>query len=137
MSILTVLVLCGKSPRHIYVANKICEAAEPVAIVVALPEDDADSLPLALPLSLAETLESSFVASVVPAQAARKLTETISSKKDLSPFRMAYLLLGLWAVLWRVAILVVNSRNEMAMFTLVHIDGFTLMAAGTATKPVP
>ena len=33
MSILTVLVLCGQSPRHIYVANKICEAAEPVAIV--------------------------------------------------------------------------------------------------------
>ena len=33
MSTLTVLVLCGQSPRHIYVANKICEAAEPVAIV--------------------------------------------------------------------------------------------------------
>lgn len=39
MSKLTVLVLCGRSPRHLYVANKICEAAEPLAIVHEVGRD--------------------------------------------------------------------------------------------------
>jgi hypothetical protein len=30
---LTVLILCGRSPRHLYVANRLCEAATPLAIV--------------------------------------------------------------------------------------------------------
>ena len=30
---LRVLVLCGCSPRHLHVANKLCEAAEVLAIV--------------------------------------------------------------------------------------------------------
>jgi len=33
VSKLTVLILCGRSPRHLYVANRLCEAATPVAIV--------------------------------------------------------------------------------------------------------
>jgi len=33
MSELTVLILCGRSPRHLYVANRLCEAAMPLAIV--------------------------------------------------------------------------------------------------------
>lgn len=33
MSNLSVLILCGRSPRHIYVANKLCKASVPVAIV--------------------------------------------------------------------------------------------------------
>ena len=27
------MILCGRSPRHLYVANRLCRAAEPVAIV--------------------------------------------------------------------------------------------------------
>ncbi len=30
---LSVMILCGRSPRHLYVANKICAAAMPVAII--------------------------------------------------------------------------------------------------------
>jgi methionyl-tRNA formyltransferase len=30
---LRVLILCGRSPRHLYVANRLCEAATPLAIV--------------------------------------------------------------------------------------------------------
>ena len=30
---LRVMVLCGHSPRHFYVANALCEAAEVIAIV--------------------------------------------------------------------------------------------------------
>jgi len=33
MSDLSVLILCGRSPRHLYVANMLCESARPVAIV--------------------------------------------------------------------------------------------------------
>jgi hypothetical protein len=33
MSSLSVLILCGRSPRHVYVANRLCESARPVAIV--------------------------------------------------------------------------------------------------------
>ncbi|MEZ0148362.1 MAG: formyl transferase [Candidatus Reddybacter sp.] len=33
MSSLKVLILCGRSPRHLYVANKLCEGAEILAIV--------------------------------------------------------------------------------------------------------
>lgn len=33
MSNLSVLILCGKSPRHLYVANRLCMAARPLAIV--------------------------------------------------------------------------------------------------------
>lgn len=33
MSRLTVLILCGRSPRHLYVANRLCQAAVPLAIV--------------------------------------------------------------------------------------------------------
>ena len=33
MSSLSVMILCGRSPRHLYVANRLCEAARPVAIV--------------------------------------------------------------------------------------------------------
>lgn len=33
MSGLRVLILCGRSPRHFYVANRLCEAATPLAIV--------------------------------------------------------------------------------------------------------
>jgi methionyl-tRNA formyltransferase len=33
MSELTVLILCGRSPRHLYVANRLCRAARPLAIV--------------------------------------------------------------------------------------------------------
>jgi len=33
MSDLSVLILCGRSPRHLYVANRLCEDAHPVAIV--------------------------------------------------------------------------------------------------------
>ncbi len=33
MSSLSVLILCGRSPRHLYVANRLCEATRPVAIV--------------------------------------------------------------------------------------------------------
>jgi len=28
-----VMILCGRSPRHLYVANRLCESARPVAIV--------------------------------------------------------------------------------------------------------
>ena len=30
---LRVMVLCGRSPRHLYVANALCRAAEVVAVV--------------------------------------------------------------------------------------------------------
>jgi len=33
MSNLSVMILCGRSPRHLYVANRLCQAARPVAIV--------------------------------------------------------------------------------------------------------
>lgn len=33
MSDLKVMILCGRSPRHLYIANKICSASQPVAIV--------------------------------------------------------------------------------------------------------
>ena len=33
MSALKVMILCGRSPRHLYIANKICSASIPVAIV--------------------------------------------------------------------------------------------------------
>src|SRR2546423_6660474 len=33
MSDLSVLILCGRSPRHLYLANRLCEAARPLAIV--------------------------------------------------------------------------------------------------------
>ena len=33
MSKLSVMILCGRSPRHLYVANRLCEGARPVAIV--------------------------------------------------------------------------------------------------------
>ena len=33
MSSLSVMILCGRSPRHLYVANRLCESAPPVAIV--------------------------------------------------------------------------------------------------------
>jgi methionyl-tRNA formyltransferase len=33
MSSLSVLILCGRSPRHLYVANRLCESARPLAIV--------------------------------------------------------------------------------------------------------
>jgi hypothetical protein len=33
MSDLSVLILCGRSPRHHYVANRLCRAARPLAIV--------------------------------------------------------------------------------------------------------
>lgn len=33
MSRLSVMILCGRSPRHLYVANRLCECAHPVAIV--------------------------------------------------------------------------------------------------------
>jgi methionyl-tRNA formyltransferase len=33
MSSLTVMILCGRSPRHLYVANRLCAGARPVAIV--------------------------------------------------------------------------------------------------------
>jgi methionyl-tRNA formyltransferase len=29
----SVMILCGRSPRHLYVANRLCEGAQPVAIV--------------------------------------------------------------------------------------------------------
>ncbi len=33
MSNLSVMILCGRSPRHLYVANRLCASARPVAIV--------------------------------------------------------------------------------------------------------
>jgi len=33
MSSLSVMILCGRSPRHLYVANRLCASARPVAIV--------------------------------------------------------------------------------------------------------
>lgn len=33
MSELSVLILCGQSPRHLYVANRLCQAARVVAVV--------------------------------------------------------------------------------------------------------
>ena len=33
MSSLSVLILCGRSPRHLYVANRLCESARALAIV--------------------------------------------------------------------------------------------------------
>lgn len=30
---LSILILCGRSPRHLYVANRLCRAAHPLAIV--------------------------------------------------------------------------------------------------------
>lgn len=33
MSKLAVMILCGRSPRHLYVANRLCRAANPVAII--------------------------------------------------------------------------------------------------------
>jgi len=33
MSDLSVMILCGRSPRHLHVANRLCQGAKPVAIV--------------------------------------------------------------------------------------------------------
>lgn len=33
MAELSVMILCGRSPRHLYVANRLCQAARPLAIV--------------------------------------------------------------------------------------------------------
>ena len=33
MSSLSIMILCGRSPRHLYVANRLCQAARPLAIV--------------------------------------------------------------------------------------------------------
>lgn len=33
MAELSVMILCGRSPRHLYVANRLCQAAHPLAIV--------------------------------------------------------------------------------------------------------
>jgi len=33
MSALRLMILCGRSPRHLYVANRLCRVAQPVAIV--------------------------------------------------------------------------------------------------------
>ena len=33
MSNLSILILCGSSPRHLYIANKLCQAGKPIAIV--------------------------------------------------------------------------------------------------------
>jgi methionyl-tRNA formyltransferase len=33
MSSLSLMILCGRSPRHLYVANRLCASARPVAIV--------------------------------------------------------------------------------------------------------
>ena len=33
MSDLSLLILCGRSPRHLYLANRLCEAGRPLAIV--------------------------------------------------------------------------------------------------------
>ena len=33
MSDLSVMILCGRSPRHLHVANRLCDGARPVAIV--------------------------------------------------------------------------------------------------------
>ena len=33
MSSLTIMILCGRTPRHMYVANRLCENARPLAIV--------------------------------------------------------------------------------------------------------
>ena len=33
MSSLSVMIMCGRAPRHLYVANRLCAAARPVAIV--------------------------------------------------------------------------------------------------------
>ncbi|NOR69130.1 MAG: formyl transferase, partial [Methylomarinum sp.] len=33
MSNLSILILCGSSPRHLYVANALCKAGNPIAIV--------------------------------------------------------------------------------------------------------
>jgi hypothetical protein len=33
MSDLSVMILCGRAPRHLYVANRLCRAGKPVAIV--------------------------------------------------------------------------------------------------------
>ena len=33
MSDLSIMILCGHSPRHLYVANRLCQGARPVAIV--------------------------------------------------------------------------------------------------------
>jgi len=33
MNDLSVMILCGQSPRHLYVANRLCQSARPVAIV--------------------------------------------------------------------------------------------------------
>lgn len=39
MSELKVLILCGGSPRHLHVANKLCAASEPLAIVQEVGSD--------------------------------------------------------------------------------------------------
>jgi len=33
VSDLSIMILCGRSPRHLYVANRLCEAGRPLAIV--------------------------------------------------------------------------------------------------------
>lgn len=33
MSNLSILILCGSSPRHLYIANALCKAGKPIAIV--------------------------------------------------------------------------------------------------------
>ncbi len=39
MSDLSVMILCGRSPRHQHVANRLCKAAQPVAIVQEVGSD--------------------------------------------------------------------------------------------------
>ena len=33
MSSLSIMILCGRTPRHLYIANRLCESARPLAIV--------------------------------------------------------------------------------------------------------
>jgi len=33
MSDLSIMILCGRTPRHLHVANRLCENARPLAIV--------------------------------------------------------------------------------------------------------
>ncbi len=39
MSKLKVMILCGRSPRHLHVANRLCAASEPLAIVQEVGSD--------------------------------------------------------------------------------------------------
>ncbi|RMG30828.1 MAG: formyl transferase [Gammaproteobacteria bacterium] len=40
MARLRVMILCGRSPRHLYVANRLCAACEPLAIVQEVGGED-------------------------------------------------------------------------------------------------